>query len=169
MKNKVVFIGMPGCGKSTIGRLVSEELKINFIDMDNYIENMTSKTIPELFEQGENSFRDFESLACRELAKEGKVIISSGGGVVKRKENIDVLKEEAFIIFIDRPLEELLGDVDISKRPLLKEGREKIIKLYEERYELYRLCADKIIRNDREIGNIVNEIKEVIIDNLEMN
>lgn len=169
MKNKVVFIGMPGCGKSTIGRLVSEELKINFIDMDNYIENMTSKTIPELFEQGENYFRDFESLACRELVKEGKVIISSGGGVVKRKENIDVLKEESFIIFIDRPLEELLGDVDISKRPLLKEGREKIIKLYEERYELYRLCADKIIRNDREIGNIVNEIKEVILNNLEMN
>ncbi len=59
--------------------------------------------------------------------------------------------------------------MDISKRPLLKEGREKIIKLYEERYELYRLCADKIIRNDREIGNIVNEIKEVILDNLEMN
>ncbi|OCA98493.1 shikimate kinase [Clostridium beijerinckii] len=169
MKNKVVFIGMPGCGKSTIGRLVSEELKINFIDMDNYIENMTSKTIPELFEQGENYFRDFESLACRELAKEGKVIISSGGGVIKRTENIDVLKEESFIIFIDRPLEELLGDVDISKRPLLKEGRERIIKLYEERYELYRLCADKVIRNNREIGDIVNEIKEVILDNLEMN
>jgi len=169
MKNKVVFIGMPGCGKSTIGILVSKELEINFIDMDNYIENMTSKTIPELFEQGENYFRDFESLACKKLAKESNIVISSGGGVVKRKENIDVLKEEAFIIFIDRPLEELLGDVDISKRPLLKEGREKIIKLYEERYELYRLFADKIIRNDRELGNIVNEIKEVILDNLEMN
>jgi Shikimate kinase len=65
MKNKVVFIGMPGCGKSTIGILVSKELEINFIDMDNYIENMTSKNIPELFEQGENYFRDFESLACK--------------------------------------------------------------------------------------------------------
>lgn len=169
MKNKVVFIGMPGCGKSTIGILISKELKINFIDMDKYIENMTSKTIPELFEQGESYFRDFESLACRELAKENNIIISSGGGVVKRKENIDVLKEEAFIIFIDRPLEELLRDVDISKRPLLEEGRVKITKLYEERYESYRVFADKIIRNDRELGNIVNEIKEVILDNLEIN
>ena len=59
MKNKVVLIGMPGCGKSTIGKLVSKELNLNFLDMDNYIEDMTSKTIPQLFEQGEDYFRDF--------------------------------------------------------------------------------------------------------------
>ena len=124
MKNKVVLIGMPGCGKSTIGKLISKELNLKFFDMDKYIENMTSKTIPELFENGEEYFRDFETKACEELAKINNALISSGGGVVKRKENIDILKKEAsYIIFIDRPLEELLNDIDISNRPLLKDGR----------------------------------------------
>ncbi|MVX65122.1 shikimate kinase [Clostridium chromiireducens] len=166
MKNKVVFIGMPGCGKSTIGRLISKELNIKFVDMDKYIEDMTSKTIPELFEVGEENFRNFESLACKKLAEESNIIISSGGGVVKRKENIDVLKEESFIIFIDRPLEDLLGDIDISKRPLLKDGRDKLVRLYEERYELYRTSADEIIKNDKEIKNTINIVKKVIIANL---
>jgi shikimate kinase len=162
MKNKVVLIGMPGCGKSTIGRLVSKELNLKFIDMDKYIEDMTSKTIPELFEKGEDYFRDFETLACKELSEKNNILISSGGGVVKRKENIEILKKEAYIIFIDRPLEDLLNDVDISKRPLLKEGKEKIVKLYEERYELYKSSTDEIVKNDKGIRDTVNGIKEII-------
>ncbi|AWK49933.1 shikimate kinase [Clostridium beijerinckii] len=162
MKNKVVLVGMPGCGKSTIGKLVSKELNLNFFDMDDYIENMTTKTISQLFEQGEDYFRDFETLACKELAEKSNILISSGGGVVKRKENIKILKKESYIIFIDRPLEDLLTDVDISKRPLLKEGKEKIIKLYEERYELYKSYADKIVKNDKSVRNTVNAVKKII-------
>lgn len=162
MKNKVVLIGMPGCGKSTIGKLIGKELNINFFDMDKYIEEMTSKTIPQLFEQGEDYFRDFETLACKKLSEKNNILISSGGGVVKRKENIEILKKESYIIFIDRPLEDLLYDVDISNRPLLKEGKEKIIKLYEERYELYNSAADKIVKNDKDIRDTVNEIKELL-------
>lgn len=163
MKNKVVLIGMPGCGKSTIGKVVSRELNLKFFDMDKYIEKMTSKTIPELFENGEEYFRDFETKACEELAKISNVLISSGGGVVKRRENIDILKKEAsYIIFIDRPLEELLNDIDISNRPLLKDGREKLIKLYEERYELYKSAADSIVKNDKGIRDTVDEVKKNI-------
>jgi shikimate kinase len=163
MKNKVILIGMPGCGKSTVGKLVSKELNLNFFDMDKYIESMTSKTIPQLFEQGEDYFRDFETLACTELSEKSNILISSGGGVIKRKENIEILKKEGYIIFIDRPLEELLNDVDISTRPLLKDGREKLIKLYEERYELYKSSADKIVKNDKDIREIVEKVKEIII------
>jgi len=162
MKNKVILIGMPGCGKSTVGKLVSKELNLNFFDMDKYIENMTSRTIPQLFEQGEDYFRDFETLACTELSEKNNILISSGGGVIKRKENIEILKKEGYIIFIDRPLEELLNDVDISTRPLLKDGREKLIKLYEERYELYKSSADKIVKNDKDIREIVEKVKEII-------
>jgi len=162
MKNKVILIGMPGCGKSTVGKLVSKELNLNFFDMDKYIENMTSRTIPQLFEQGEDYFRDFETLACKELSENSDILISSGGGVIKRKENIEILKKEGYIIFIDRPLEELLNDVDISTRPLLKDGREKLIKLYEERYELYKSSADKIVKNDKDIREIVEKVKEII-------
>jgi shikimate kinase len=166
MKNKVVLIGMPGCGKSTIGKLVSKELNLKFIDMDNYIENMTDKTIPQLFEPGEDYFRDFETLACKELSKKSNVLISSGGGVIKRKENIEILQKESYIIFIDRPLEELLNDVDISKRPLLKEGREKLIKLYEERYELYKSSADDIVKNDKGLRNTIDIMEKLIKLNL---
>ena len=166
MKNKVVLIGMPGCGKSTIGKLVSKELNFNFVDMDNYIEDMTSKTIPQLFEQGEEYFRDFETLACKKLSEKNNILISSGGGVVKRKENIEILKKESYIIFIDRPLEELLNDIDISTRPLLKDGRKKLIMLYEERYEIYKSSADKIVKNDKGINDTINIIKEVISINL---
>jgi len=165
MKNKVVLVGMPGCGKSTIGKLVSKELNINFFDMDDYIENMTTKTIPQLFEQGEDYFRDFETLACKELSEKSNILISSGGGVVKRKENIEILKKDSYIIFIDRPLEDLLTDVDISKRPLLKEGKEKIIKLYEERYELYKSCADEIVENDKSVRDTVNAVKKLLMNN----
>ena len=166
MKNKVVLIGMPGCGKSTIGKLVSKELNLKFIDMDNYIEKITDRTIPQLFEQGEDYFRDFETLACKELSKKSNVLISSGGGVIKRKENIQILQKESYIIFIDRPLEELLNDVDISKRPLLKDGREKLIKLYEERYELYKSSADDIVKNDKGLRNAIDIIEKLIKLNL---
>ena len=166
MKNKVVLIGMPGCGKSTIGKLVSKDLNLKFIDMDSYIEKMTDKTVPQLFEQGEDYFRDFETLACKELAEKSNVLISSGGGVIKRKENIQILQKESYIIFIDRPLEELLNDVDISKRPLLKDGREKLIKLYEERYELYKSSADDIVKNDKGLRNTIDIIEKLIKLNL---
>ncbi|MDR3596018.1 shikimate kinase [Clostridium sp.] len=162
MKDKVVLIGMPGCGKSTIGKLVSDELNIKYFDMDKYIENMTSKTIPELFEKGEDYFRDFETLACKELSEKSSILISSGGGVIKRQENIEILKKEALIIFIDRPLDDLLSDIDTSNRPLLKEGREKLVKLYEERYELYKLSADVIVNNDKGLRETVDEVKKIL-------
>lgn len=169
MKDKVVLIGMPGCGKSTIGKLVSEELKLKFFDMDKHIEEISFKTIPELFEKGEDHFRDFETLACKELVQKSNALISSGGGVIKRKENIEILKEKALIIFIDRPLEDLLEDVDTSNRPLLKEGRKRLINLYEERYDLYRASADVIIKNDRDIIEVVDDIKRIIKEQLIIN
>jgi shikimate kinase len=162
MRDKVVLIGMPGCGKSTIGKLICDEIDLKFLDMDKYIEDMTSKTIPELFQKGEDYFRDFETLACKELSKKSNILISSGGGVVKRKENIEILQKKSLIIFIDRPLEDLLRDIDTSGRPLLKEGKEKLVKLYDERYELYKSSADVIIKNDKELIEIVKEVKKII-------
>ncbi len=92
MKRKIVIIGMPGSGKTTIGKILSKELNLKFYDMDEYIQETRSKTIMELFENGEDYFRDIETEACRELADKSNVLISTGGGVVKRKENIYILK-----------------------------------------------------------------------------
>ena len=162
MKNKVVIIGMPGSGKTTIGKILGKELSLKFYDMDEYIQKTTSKSIIELFENGEEYFRDIESNVCRELSQKENVLISTGGGVIKRKENIDAFKENALIIFIDRPLEKILKDVDVSKRPLLKEGKERVINLYKERYDLYKKYADEIVVNDKDMSDIIEVLKNKI-------
>ncbi|KIL07940.1 shikimate kinase [Clostridium botulinum] len=165
MKNKVFLIGMPGCGKSTIGELISKELLLKFIDMDIYIEEKTSKTISELFEQGEDYFRDIESEACKEIIKYDNVVIATGGGVVKKDGNVETLKNNGLVIFIDRPVEKIISDIDVSRRPLLKNGKERIIGLYKERYDIYKKACHKIVVNDGTIDEVIEEIKKIIINN----
>ncbi len=162
MKDKVVIIGMPGSGKTTIGKILGRELDLKFYDMDEYIQERTSKSILELFENGEDYFRNIETDMCRELSKEKNVLISTGGGVVKKKENIDALKKDALIIFLDRPVEKILEDVDVSKRPLLKDGKERVINLYNERYELYKKYSDEIVVNDSDMIEVIERLKNVI-------
>lgn len=162
MKNKVVIIGMPGCGKTTVGKILGEELSLEFIDMDEYIEETTGKTISQIFENGEDYFRDIETKACEELIKRDNILISTGGGVVKKPINMEILKRDSIVIFLDRPVENILGDVDVSQRPLLKDGKEKLLKLYDERYELYKKYADKIIVNDCNIEEVLDKFKKII-------
>ncbi|MGL5353121.1 MAG: shikimate kinase, partial [Clostridium sp.] len=158
MKNKILLIGMPGCGKTTIGKLLSKELNYNFIDMDKYIVDISGETIKSLFDKGEENFRNFESRACDELSLKKNSVISSGGGVVKRKKNIDLFENESIIIFIDRPIEKIIGDVDTETRPLLANGKEKLYKLFEERYELYKQYSNITVVNDGYLKNVVLEI-----------
>ena len=168
LKDKVVLIGMPGCGKTTIGKILAKELNYNFYDMDSYIEEIAEKTVKELFAQGEEIFRTWETKACKELSKKKRAIISSGGGVIKKSINTDILRREGIILFIDRPTEMILEDVDVASRPLLNGGKEKIYALYDERYELYKDAADEIIANegflrdtiDSTIKTLKNKIKE---------
>lgn len=161
MKN-IVLIGMPGCGKTTIGRRIGKRFPYEFFDADEYVEKMTGKKISELFEHGEDYFRDKETEACMQLSLKENAVISTGGGVVKRNENINILKNNSVIIFIDRPVEKIIGDIDVSKRPLLKDGKEKILKLYDERYELYKKAADKIVINDGSFECAVDKIADII-------
>lgn len=164
IKNKILLIGMPGCGKTTIGKLLSKELNYNFVDMDKYIVDISGQTIKSLFDEGEENFRNFESKACMELSLKRNYVISSGGGVVKRKKNIDLFENESIIIFIDRPIEKIIEDVDTETRPLLSEGKERLHKLFEERYELYNnYCNIKVI-NDGYLKNIVLEIESKLKD-----
>lgn len=165
MKN-IVLIGMPGCGKSTLGRLLSIESKLKFIDLDEYVVEKNSMTIEEMFNKGEEFFRDMETKAVEEASKGCGVIISTGGGVVKREANIKILRKNGFIIFIDRSIEKIIETLDSSKRPLLKDNVEKIYSLYSERYELYKQYSDAIIFNNREIEEALNNIK-LIMEKLE--
>ncbi|MCR1952461.1 MULTISPECIES: shikimate kinase [unclassified Clostridium] len=161
-KNIILLIGMPGCGKSTIGEELSNKINYDFCDMDKYIEEISNSTVKELFNISEEYFRDYETRSCKELSNKSNIVISSGGGVVKRKENIDFFKDKGIIIFIDRPIEDILRDVDISSRPLLSEGRSKLYNLYSERYNLYNDYCDVRIINDTTIKETLDKIIKII-------
>ncbi|EEH96926.1 MULTISPECIES: shikimate kinase [Clostridium] len=161
-KNIILLIGMPGCGKSTIGEELANKINYDFCDMDKYIEEISNSTVKELFNISEEYFRDYETLACKELSNKSKIIISSGGGVIKRKKNIDFFKDKGIIIFIDRPIEDILKDIDTSSRPLLSDGKSKLYNLYSERYNLYNnYCEIKIV-NDTTIEETIDKIIKII-------
>ena len=142
-KQNVVLVGMPGCGKSTVGRLLAESMNKKFVDTDELVVSMSGKSISQIFaEQGEAAFRDLESEAISRAASEGGCIIATGGGAVLREENVTKLRQNGRIYFLDRPLEELIPTDD---RPLAKTV-ESIKRRYEERYDIYCSCADEIVK-----------------------
>lgn len=161
MKDKIVLIGMPGCGKTTIGKILAEKLNYNFYDMDEYIERTNKKSIEEMFNQSEDKFRELETKACKELITKERVVISTGGGVVKRDVNIEILKD-GFIVFINRPLSSIINDVDTDSRPLLKGCKENIYELYNERFSKYRNAANIEIDNEGLLSDTVDLTEKML-------
>lgn len=154
----IVLIGMPGCGKTVIGEEICKQTGLEFFDTDKLIEQREGKSINDIFALGEEHFRDIESAVLKKLSGEKGIVISTGGGAVKRPINMEVFRKNSVIVFIDRPIEEILKDVDISNRPLLKEGKENLYKLYQERYDLYKLNCDMKIINNKEINSAVDKL-----------
>ena len=154
----IVLIGMAGCGKSTIGKRLSELLKKDLIDTDEMIVNTENKPIPEIFaEKGEDYFRWCENVAVNIAGKEKSQIIATGGGVVTRPENYNSLKQNGIIVFINR-------DADLlptNGRPLSQMHGVKA--LYEKRMPLYRQFADIEVDGNGTIEEVANRIiKEIV-------
>ena len=164
MGGNIVLIGMPGSGKSTIGKRLAERLGMEFCDIDEYIEKKEGTTISDIFNYGEEYFREIEKKAVMEVSNMDSRVIATGGGVVLNYCNIRALKENGMIIFINRSLDDIISDVDISGRPLLKKGKEQLSSLYENRIELYKKYCDIQIKNDKGIDQVVDEIIEAIRD-----
>ncbi|AAK78874.1 shikimate kinase [Clostridium acetobutylicum] len=158
----LVLIGMPGCGKSTIGKILSKELNMKFYDADKYLEDRNNMKISDMFKRGEEFFRNLESAALKELSFEENSVIATGGGAVTREKNILCLKKKGKIVFINRPPEKIMEDVDIENRPLLEHGKSRILKLYEERYKLYINYCDYQVLNDGSIDRVVLSIKKYL-------
>ena len=138
-KENIVLIGMPASGKSTVGKILAKALNRRVIDTDKLIAERAGKDIPTIFrEDGEAKFRELEAEVIREVASETGVIIATGGGAVLRSENMDALRENGRIYFIDRPLERLMPT---DNRPL-SSTKEDIEKRYHERYKIYTEAAD---------------------------
>lgn len=162
--NNIILIGMPGCGKTSFGKEISEDQGLNFIDLDEYLVEKNGMTIEEMFENGEEFFRDRESEAVKDMVSVKNTIIATGGGVVKRKKNIDILKSCGYLVFIHRKPEKIIESVDTSTRPLLKDGKEKIYSLYNERYDLYKEYADVTLDNNGTKEDVIKKLMEILKD-----
>ena len=162
INKNIVFIGLSGCGKTSIGKVVAEKLSLPFYDVDEYIEKKQGKLIKEIFLQGEDYFRKLESQAVEEICEKGISVISTGGGTVKDPHNMQILQKNSMIFFINRPVENIINDIDISTRPLLAGDKTKIYNLYNERYHLYKQYCDIEVINDMGFKEIVNKIMELI-------
>ena len=159
-KENIVLIGMPGSGKSTVGKLIAEITGRSFTDTDIVIEQMTGKHPSEIIkENGESAFRDIETKALREVAKKSEIIIATGGGIIKRSENIPLLRQNGRIIYLDCDISELPVTPD---RPL-SASREAIEELYRTRHPLYVAAADASVtishKNDVKIN--ANEVIKI--------
>lgn len=156
-KRNIVLIGMPSCGKTTIGMRLAKELNMQFVDTDLEIKKLSGKTIPEIFKQcGESGFRDIESCIIAEASAKQGLVISTGGGAVLRRQNIISLKGNGTVYFIDRPVDLLTATGD---RPL-SSNQNDLMRLYNERYDLYCAAADNKILNDSDIQKAINAVKE---------
>ncbi|MBQ7295083.1 MAG: ATP-binding protein [Clostridia bacterium] len=157
-KQNIVLIGMPGSGKSTIGKALSEKTGKPFIDTDEMIVEKHG-VISDIFAQhGEEYFRDRETEAVKEAAKQSGMIIATGGGAILRKENVDALKQNGVIFFLNRPLEDIIPTDD---RPL-SSNIEALKKRFDERYDKYVLAGDCEIHVDGIVENAVNKILECL-------
>ena len=159
-KQNIVLIGMPSCGKTTFGKMLSEEFDREFIDTDEAIVSREKKAISDIFAQvGESGFRDIESEVIKEVSKRQGVIISTGGGAVLREQNVQFLKQNGFLVYIERPLKDLTPTAD---RPLSLDF-EALKKRYTEREPIYSRVCDVKIKNDREISTVAADIKEAFL------
>lgn len=162
---KVALVGMPGCGKTTLGKMLSEKIDLELIDLDEFIVEEENKSIDELFKIGEDVFRKAESNSLEKVAlRETPVILSTGGGIVKIQSNINILKENFLVIFIDREIDDIFGDIDTNSRPLLKNNKNALINLYNERYSLYKKASSIQIKNKGSIEKVLDEIVKEILN-----
>lgn len=143
-KENIVLTGMPGSGKSTVGRQLAQRLERPFLDTDSLIEEKTGLSPADIIRtRGEAAFRAVETDIIRETAPRTGCVIATGGGAVLRAENVELLRMNGRIFFLDRPVEQLLPTAD---RPLSSTA-EAIRKRYEERYATYVSTADEVIPN----------------------
>lgn len=148
-QRNIVLIGMPGCGKSTVGKVIARETGRKFIDTDDAIVASAGKPVPLIFaEDGETAFRRIESAVIGDLSKGSGAVIATGGGAILTKENREMLMGNSVVVFLERPLAELAT----KGRPLSEKGADHIKTMYAERLPKYKETADICVRVASEPG-----------------
>ncbi len=166
LKNRTIILtGMMGAGKSTVGSILSRKLKLGFIDLDSLIEETQKLTIPEIFKTfGEEKFREMECDTICGIEPGKNLVISTGGGIVESKKNIEKLREIGRIYYLHAPHDVLYERIkNDTKRPLLmtKDPKATLKEILDRRKMKYE-CADfKIDTVKKSAKAIVNEIVEI--------
>ena len=156
MKN-IVLIGMPGCGKTTIGTLLAEKLGRTLADADEKIIALAGKSIPEIFAQeGESVFRNWETQALTELGKQSGLVIATGGGCVTQKRNYPLLHQNGYLVWLERDCSVLPTD----GRPLSQAN--DLGKMYAARKPLYEVFADIRVENAGTPAETVQKILDAL-------
>lgn len=154
----IVLIGMPGCGKSSVGRELATVLSREFYDCDDEISAL-GKTPAEIIEtEGEERFRQIETDVLTELCKKSGAVIATGGGAVTQERNEDIIRQNSTVVFISRPVERLAT----NGRPLSQGGEEKLRKMHKMRLPLYKKFCDIEVQSQK----TWQETARLIIDTL---
>lgn len=155
-KKNIVLIGMPTSGKTSVGKELAKSFNKQFVDIDEEIVKKIGMEISEFFKlNGEKAFRDIEEEVVSEVAKHPSQIIATGGGSILREKNVDHLRQNGTLYFLDRPLEKL---ITTSSRPLSSD-RDALKKRYEERYGIYSSVADVKINAS---GTVEDSVKAIL-------
>ena len=162
--NSIVLCGFMGCGKTTVGKALSKQLNMPFIDTDEEIVKREGRSIAEIFSaDGEEHFRSLETELIAELSKTENIIISLGGGLAANSKNHPFLKKCGKVILLDCGIEETLKRISGDKsRPLTSGGKEDIINRYNARKPIYEAVADVTIDSSKDIDATVKQILEMI-------
>ena len=147
----IFLIGMQGCGKSSLGKRVARETGIPFADTDALVAQSAGGTVNDFFEKyGEETFRRAETNALALLTRARPMIISTGGGTVMNPVNRHIMRSWGRIVWINRPLEEILSDIKLDRRPTLRDGGlAEVERVYRERMPVYSSLADITVDNDK--------------------
>ena len=161
---RCALVGMPGAGKSTVGRQLAQRMGVPFVDLDHHLEKQLGCSIRQFFEaEGEERFRTLESEALADIAQRpGGMVLSTGGGAVLRPENREVLRQFGNVLYLRASPEEIFKRVKHDKtRPLLQGGNPmgKLRDLYAQRDPLYRETAHYVIETGRpSVSTLVNMV-----------
>lgn len=142
----LILCGFMGCGKTTVGRLAAQKMLMQFVDTDDMVEQTQGQPVSRIFDRnGEAFFRRLEHTACVQAGQGDNLVISTGGGALTFRRNVDALKANGMILFLDVPFARLAERIGQDEnRPLFRD-REKAQALYEARTPLYRAAADYVV------------------------
>lgn len=153
-KLNLVLTGMPGSGKSSIGRLIAKKTGREFYDTDDELVKENGVISDFFAEHGEAAFRDAESEIVRELGEKNGIVIATGGGAVLREENVNALGQNGLVVFLDRDIERIVPTAD---RPL-GNSRDALEKRYRERYPIYCAAADIRVESNNDVETVADEV-----------